>query len=236
MGCDIHLYVERRENGKWITCDAWEGAGDDRGIPYKKRFYSERNYDLFAIFADVRNGRGFAGVKTGGALPRGVPDDCCTEYREASEAYGIDGHSHSWLTIAEIMAYDWTRMTTETGVVRANEWARWRLLGAPQSWAGGIAGPGILHVSPEDMERAAHDATGGDLWRLVHESDAFTPGPLRAAICKALGGRGDGEAVTQVEWTIPYYEAGSNFLGTVLPRLWRLGAPDDVRLVFFFDN
>jgi hypothetical protein len=35
--------------------------------PYEKR--SGRNYDLFAILADVRNWRGFAGVD------RGLPED-----------------------------------------------------------------------------------------------------------------------------------------------------------------
>jgi hypothetical protein len=104
MGCDIHLYVERRENGAWITCDQWsKDEGDDYPhVDYQKSFYRGRNYDLFAIFADVRNGRGFAGCETGDGFvpicaPRGVPDDCCPEYRAAVEGYGEDGHSHSWL-------------------------------------------------------------------------------------------------------------------------------------------
>lgn len=42
--------------------------------------FDNRNYDLFAALADVRNGVGFAGVKTGKAIepiamPRGIPDD-----------------------------------------------------------------------------------------------------------------------------------------------------------------
>jgi hypothetical protein len=246
MGCDIHLYVERRENGKWVTCDAWEkdpGDGGRASVPYKKSFYHGRNYDLFAIFADVRNGRGFAGVKTGEGFtpispPRGIPADCCAEYRDVAEGWGVDGHSHSWLTVADIMSYDWTQTTTKRGVVRPQEWAAWKLNGQPESWCGGIGGSGILTVSPQRMEAAAKVVTGGDLWKLFHDGgNAFKSGPLGVAVYKNLGGAGDhGEAVTEVSWTIPYYDAGSHFLGSALPRLWRLGAPEDVRIVFFFDN
>lgn len=246
MGCDIHLYVERRENGKWATCDTWETEkGDDyKHVPYQKSFYHERNYDLFAIFADVRNGSGFAGVKTGDGFnpivePRGIPDDCCNEYREVAEYWSGDGHSHSWLTVAEIMAYDWTQTTKKEGCVHPGEWARWKLTGQPQSWSGGVNGGGIVHVSPEDMEAAARHFVGERLWDLVHDQ-----GPLTSKVCGRLGGAEckDGSpqwhatAYTRVRWEIPYYDAGAHFLGETLPRLWRLGKPEDVRIIFFFDN
>lgn len=245
MGCDIHLYVERRDNGKWLTCDTWEKREDDDNthVPYQKSFYHDRNYDLFAIFADVRNGRGFAGCKIGDgfnpiARPRGIPDDCCKEYRERAEAYGEDGHSHSWLTVAEIMAYDWTQVTAKEGCVTPSEWARWKIDGRPHSWSGGVAGNGVVHVKPEQMERAVRHFVGTRLWDMIRDD-----GPLTRQVSVHLGGaerEGSAEwactAYTVVRWEIPYYDAGANFLGETLPRLWRLGKPDDVRIVFFFDN
>jgi len=66
MGTDIHGVIQLRDcEGKWNTIA--EG-------------YSERNYNAFAILADVRNGRGFAGIETGTgfniiAEARGLPED-----------------------------------------------------------------------------------------------------------------------------------------------------------------
>lgn len=76
MGCDIHFYVEKRINGIWQTADKWSAdLDDDRPyVDYDDRFYRDRNYDLFGILADVRNGRGFAGVTTGeGFVPIAAP-------------------------------------------------------------------------------------------------------------------------------------------------------------------
>lgn len=72
MGCDIHSVAQVQEDGKWKTVEV-RVAGDDR------------NYDSFAVLADVRNGSGFAGVKTGEgwdyiAEPRGLPDDFVRGY------------------------------------------------------------------------------------------------------------------------------------------------------------
>ena len=54
MGCDIHMMAKvQQDNG------SWKNAGEIDG---------NRNYDLFAILANVRNGHGFAGIKTGGGI------------------------------------------------------------------------------------------------------------------------------------------------------------------------
>lgn len=244
MGCDIHFYVERREGNRWVSADRWKTEKDsgDKHVDFREAYYHDRNYDLFAILANVRNGSGFAGIKTGDGFvpisePRDLPDDASPEVRAAAEAYGADGHSHSFLTVAEIMAFDWTQTTTLRGTVKPNEWAQWKLSGSPKSWAGAISGGGVLPVTPEQMEAAAMEVTGGDLWKLYHEGTAFADGPLAAVVYKKLGGTHEhGAAITDVTWGIPYYDAGNEFLSTTLPRMWRLGKPEDVRCVFFFDN
>ena len=68
MGTDIHGVFQRQNP----ETKAWED------IPHN--FRMERHYQLFAVLADVRNGTGFAGVKTGErvtpiAEPRGYPED-----------------------------------------------------------------------------------------------------------------------------------------------------------------
>lgn len=90
MGCDIHPHFEVRRNGVWTYHDYQQAHADgkyDDGSTrynYSKLFddplYVGRNYSLFAILADVRNGVGFAGCDTGDpfvpiAAPRGLPAD-----------------------------------------------------------------------------------------------------------------------------------------------------------------
>lgn len=229
MGCDIHFFVERRVDGKWKTADEWQRGKYDatRIVPRGDGYYGNRNYDLFAILANVRNGRGFAGIKTGEGFvpmsePRGIPDDACPEYRAYAESWGDDGHSHSYLTVAEIMAYDWTQATKKQGWVTRKQYARYKINGAPDSWSGGVMGGSVKHVSNEEMEALDVDINTGKynpLAQFYASDDAFIT-----------------SIYTSVSWGIPYYEAGAEFLGCTLPRLWRLGAPDDVRCVFFFDN
>jgi len=54
MGCDIHLFVEKRTNGKWECLNELENDDGYLSTPYEKEIYHERNYSLFALLADVR--------------------------------------------------------------------------------------------------------------------------------------------------------------------------------------
>lgn len=245
MGCDIHLYVERRQDSRWVTADKWSPntyASDDEPhepkmeIAYKNRFYNGRSYNLFAVLADVRNGRGFAGIKTGEgfnpiAAPKGVPEDCCPEYRAEVERWDSDGHSHSWFTVAELLAYDWTQGTLQQGYVDAAGWAQWKRDGKPQEWGGVIGGMSIKHISNEEME-AAVKASGVEMYDLLYPGRGKQQEATKAANAQA-----GGSLYTLVTWEEPYYKAiNSQFFAETLPRLLALGKPEDVRIVFFFDN
>lgn len=200
MGCDIHIYAEKRVGGKW------QKATDDidRG----------RNYDLFAMLANVRNGTGFAGCDTGDgfkpiAMPKGLPADVSRAVKKESDGWGVDGHSHSWLTVAELLAYDWQGQTTKRrGWVSGSEYKRWKASGAngPDSWCGGVGGGGVQHVSNQEMDR-----------RIASEKDV-------------------GRHYTLVEWGVSYADCARDFLSETLPTLRAMGDPEDVRIVFWFDN
>lgn len=65
MGCDIHAVIQVKARDRWST---------------ERVASTYRNYDTFAVLANVRNGEGFAGHKTGEKWPyidnpRGLPDD-----------------------------------------------------------------------------------------------------------------------------------------------------------------
>ena len=226
MGTDIHLYVEHRVDGKWASADVWEPSKyeDDKTIltvPYGKHFYDNRNYDLFAILAGVRNGRGFAGIDTGDgfvpiAEPRGLPDDMSPEMLKESEH--LD-HTPSWLLLSELLAYDWTRTTTKRGWINGPQMLDWydKRCG-PKEYCGGISGQNIVYDTPEALAQAVKETP--DDWN-----------ERREAVKRTLT-----NTYAQVSWTTPYYHAASDFLSECVPRLLRLGKPEDVRIVFWFDS
>ncbi|MDX0007784.1 hypothetical protein GOB40_13685 [Sinorhizobium meliloti] len=251
MGCDIHFYVEKKVDGQWVTADKWtQDEYDDDGVlhvDYKEAYYSGRSYNLFAILADVRNGRGFAGVKTGEgfnpiAEPRGVPEDACAEYRANVERYGCDGHSHSYFTLAELLAYDWTQTTKQQGWVNPLEWARWRDYGKPNGWCGDIGGGNVRHLTNEEFEAAwqkirIENGYPENRYASAHLTRHQEDGGDVARMKELLGG----SPYTLVTWTEPYYEAISgDFFSKAIPRLLKLasdaGGIENVRAVFYFDN
>jgi hypothetical protein len=121
MGCDIHAYLEvkrysydddKRENGIWVNADKWtvdeshiqypEDYPNRFHIDYDDRIYSGRNYCLFAVLANVRN---YWDEIKPISNPKGLPVDVSDETKQQSDDYGCDGHSHSYLTLKEILEY-----------------------------------------------------------------------------------------------------------------------------------
>lgn len=130
MGCDIHAMIEKRH---------WYREEDRQ----EKFFYVNagnphilRNYPLFAFLAGVRNYYGINPI----SRPRGIlvypedlppgakrcdkfyPDDLffrmshCLEYRLLAKFYGEDGHSHSWLSLAEMKGSDIRKEMSNAGI------------------------------------------------------------------------------------------------------------------------
>ena len=127
MGADIHAVVQRKKDGKWITYA--EG-------------YSRRNYDVFAVMANVRNGHGFAGCLLSDGLkvvhePKGLPKDlrfvgkrkqdvkCPNSFRKfpgsfrssEDKIYWLGDHDHSWLTLTELLTINSEDVTKHYGVM-----------------------------------------------------------------------------------------------------------------------
>ena len=44
------------------------------------------------------------------------------------------------------------------------------------------------------------------------------------------------DAYCQIEWEEPYHKSAGQFYNKTMPALRALGKPEDVRIVFFFDN
>ena len=108
MGCDIHVYVEKRNRdaGKWehektpafIAQKLIEG---DEDFYYENDINVRRNYELFGILANVRYEQ-----PKGGIPPRGFPGDASDWITAAYEDMDGGGHSHSYLTLEEFVLID----------------------------------------------------------------------------------------------------------------------------------
>lgn len=251
MGCDIHLIAEVRRRyiqGEtpreyWTRVAPPEvfrcprcsrdflARSDVAWIDAKSAmravtcWYCDRNYDTFAILANVRNGYGFAGCDTGDgfvpiAVPRGLPADLGTENaaRDGHDGYYYDGfwlgdHSHSWLTLRELLDYEWMHWRTlKRGVIPWSAFVDREAAGEtgpPKEYCAEIAGPGIVTLSEDEARR----------WRRIFQAV-----------------KSDGVHV-RATWGTSYRAAAGEFCDRVIPGLQALGAaPEDVRIVFGFDS
>ena len=131
MGTDIHVVIERRNKtykDRWVKFEDSEIPEDiDLDLEH-------RNYMLFSIFAGVRN---FRNGVTPISEPKGIPEDSSKEYKRLTRNYGEDGHSHSYLTVREILDYEhWSNVD----LIRST-------LHFTSTWLPGICSLG----KPEDM-------------------------------------------------------------------------------------
>lgn len=109
MGCDIHCFAEKRNNGKWekvgdvFTLDEYEASY------YKKEKsdhpFSWRSYSMFAFLACVRNYDHCNPIST----PRGLPSDISPEVKEEYNSWDTDAHSSSWLSAKELLNFDYDK-------------------------------------------------------------------------------------------------------------------------------
>lgn len=215
MGCDIHFFLEKKVDGQWKSMDKWTIDDEEdesyKYVKYDDSFYGGRNYNLFSILADVRNGYGFAGCDTGDGFtpisyPKGLPKDVTSEVKSYSDGYGIDGHSHSWYTLKELEDYDWTtKKTKQRMLIPSENYEKWKNGDhSTMGWGGG----GPPRISIEDLEKLPEDKRSG--------------------------------YSVQVEWEETYKDAvDTYFHNTTIPKMQELAkdvGPENVRCVFFFDN
>ena len=214
MGCDIHLFAEfRKEEGcEWVATGEWEkerGEGSwPLNIPYKKRIYTGRNYELFSILAGVRNGSNLKSISD--PVARGLPPDVSSKVLAQSDIWGVDGFAHSFLTLKEILDFDWTRSADMSGFVKGTTYARWlscsNRKSSPTAYSRDISGGSI------NVVRAPNQSPKGYCKEELENTYFFA------------------------KWVTSYHLLCSHFWSECVPRLLSLGSPNDVRIVFWFDN
>lgn len=246
MGCDIHMFVEIRNpsTGAWEFVPAEGNAPQDDWDRKNNRWswFGGRNYTLFGILADVR-GSSWPPISE----PRGIPEDASLEYLSVAYPWKLDGHSHSWLTVAEIDAYNWGQTRLHKEVVSAPLYALRR---AGKEWLHmWIALPNMSRqqeISHEQMEQYLGSCHFQDLLSEMKEQGKMEEHlDLLAATHEEMRAK-HGSVDSEFEPTVFYTTEVSAlmtpiddtqwFRKNLLPLLREMGPPEDVRIVFFFDN
>ena len=121
MGCDIHVYTEKRLiDGTWWCTDRFylnpDYDGNDESEPeyLVDNIYNRRDYNLFGTLAGVRNYDGVTPIDE----PRGLPHDVSNAVKKEYELYKCDWHTPSWFTARELFQYKAKRpFYKESGMV-----------------------------------------------------------------------------------------------------------------------
>jgi hypothetical protein len=112
MGCDIHTFVEIRQDGRWVKAgDAFPLHENDvrrtRERTLGDQPFDWRSYGMFGFLAGVRNGAHVPTI----VPPRGIPDNLSPEVSvEWRQELDWGGHTPSWLTVAELQAFDYDQI------------------------------------------------------------------------------------------------------------------------------
>jgi hypothetical protein len=134
-----------------------------------------RNYTLFAYLAGVRNYQDVTPISE----PKGAakheqqdgewvhvegdfcPSDASSEAKKFMDSYSVDGHSHSWLTLAELEAWGVDEEIEFNGWV--NDKTYWKLVEAGYE-RGGTVGPAAYYYERVDDD-GYFKATNQVFWR-----------------------------------------------------------------------
>ena len=190
MGCDIHVSVDvLNADGYWESkappTREWGGTS---WFPY-------RNYPFFAVLAGVRNSYGLKPIDD----PRGFPSD---KRQLWGEEYA---HSESWVTLDELLSYNWDSKVKLTAWVSGKTFSRWGG-GRPEGFYGEISGKTVKRLSKKSMKQRI--ASGQ---------------PLE-------------HCYTKLSWKETIRELVGVGVFDFIHELEELGEPENVRLVFWFDN
>jgi hypothetical protein len=171
-------------------------------------FFTDRNYDLFAILADVRNGGEIEPISS----PRGLPHDISKD----ALAKMSDEHSATWVSLTELITYNVQRPLAEEGIISESQFLRCLWTGEPpSSWSGGVWGGKTTVITPEDYIALF----GGDGKERTYDHEASYFINHRWTVLLA-------DRVPQIDQMIKYLR----------PLVPKGGSTDDVRIVMDFDS
>lgn len=127
MGCDIHSFAERRnkDTNKWEVLKNHFTLDEFDKDWYKKEKgdspFDWRSYSMFSFLAGVRNYDRCKPISE----PKGLPDDLSQEVSDEYENWEDDAHSSSWLSLRELVEFDYDQIFWNRRVMKQisdNHW------------------------------------------------------------------------------------------------------------------
>ena len=123
MGCDMHVYVEKKKKGKWMSAQGLmkteEGEMD---VPYPDKVYNGRNYELFGFLTE---GKVRSDPQIYAGKLKGFPKDASPEIKKIFESWESDGHTPNYFTLEELEKIDWDNLTIpESGLMEKKQWTK----------------------------------------------------------------------------------------------------------------
>jgi len=156
MGCDIHIYTEKKRKDKWLCCDYytvnhWYDEDDTDEDSWEQPFnhtdfYDGRNYELFGALAGVRR------EDISHISPKGFPDNASKECLEDFTQWGSDAHTPSWLTLTQLKEHQYSiGSTIKRSCMISPEQAKDLERGIkPNNWCGWTNQTEYVHAEWED--------------------------------------------------------------------------------------
>jgi hypothetical protein len=171
MGTDIHgLFQHKNKNNPYwhIVPQTFVGELFNLKMPDNLAVFFPRNYEVFGLLAGVRNGVGFANIKTGEPVtpiskPKGLPIDrsAPVSHDEYDWYYvsdiGVGYHDFSYLTLDEMILYPhWNAVKVNCGYLNEKEFQEYDATGIVRSCSGDVDGPNIVKVSERNWRAGKH--------------------------------------------------------------------------------
>lgn len=252
MGCDIHIYPEVYNGSAWVPAepfvlsklwwydrildemefeydsveyrvedekfkamsndDAIKEYGDNPMVCWSHPFdqdHGSRNYTWFAILANVRNYDRKQLIPI--SKPKGLPANISVRVANLAECDCVDIHSHSWYTLKELLDYDWSKIIKQSGCVGKKQFMEFYAGKNPDSWC---------------------EVTNADRWDSISNRKMWH-------MCLGIFNGLDPEKnhTTVIDWSLTRREMiGERYFDEFFDKLRSYGDPENVRVVFWFDN
>ena len=253
MGTDIHIKVEAKHNGAWNDVSdkamplrakaykIWDNHPDFEIISQEEKnkitreFFNQspegRNYTVFALLADVRNGFGFAGCEIFKPLKhfplRGLPAEAYEEM-EDSEWYNGGYHSFNHFTYEELIKSDlWEQPVNEKGYIQIDVFLKYLKAKetnpntTPESYCGDSWGSGIEKIGSRDIRKKMFE---GSLEQWIKEKEEQD---IKVYV------KHDWEDRTCLQDSAFYHWLKSDAMKNLVEES---GGSDDVRIIVSFDS
>jgi len=228
---DLFAILGNVRNGRGfagvVTGSGFVPISDCRGIPEDAGFTLDDSNLIRCAKHRIALPVGGTSSSTELAVPLSEDDE--DDLWDCRDCVWLGDHSHTWVTLRELNEYDWDAPVAKAGVMHArfrNGSPRWPgdqsyeewmksptyLTAMPDSYAGGIDGPGIRTVPEVDYVNMLRAGT-------LDPSVEYVVSFARSMTVRQVAGM-------------------SSFLADEGPLGWlrSLGEPDDVRIVMGFDS